>query len=288
MLSFGSGAGTETVTCSELEVAKSVVAVGTLDGSAEAMLFVDFGFHSLFGAPLCGPLGREPLLLYPEEGLLLDDDLLLEEGRPLEGRTCADGAAWVVSLLVKEVPEFLWLPTGRLIVPAARGLRASSAGTSTGSDVDEQTAATKREEEGGFAKIPAPGTGAGGRSPSEPPFSVGADGEEGFGLSLILLAVVLERGGRDSFALRLTVETFGERLWDEGGWSIMMGPFGWPVGRLGVEVDALASFLGLTDSVGIFPFSAVLSVIAPFSFKDAALLPALSLKNREENLPTRP
>lgn len=51
VLSFGSGAGTETVTCSELEGAKSVVAVGALDGSAEAMLFVDFGFHSLFGAP---------------------------------------------------------------------------------------------------------------------------------------------------------------------------------------------------------------------------------------------
>lgn len=113
---------------------------------------------------------------------------------------------------MKEVPEFLWLPTGRLIAPAARGLRASRIGTSTGSDVDEQTAAAKREEEGGFAKIPAPGTGAGGRDPSEPPFSVRADGEEGFGLSLLLLAVVLDGGGRDSFALRLAVVIFGERL----------------------------------------------------------------------------
>lgn len=113
---------------------------------------------------------------------------------------------------MKEVLEFLWLPTGRLIVAAPRGLRASSAGTSTGSDVDEQTAATRREEEGGFARIPAPGTGAGGWCPSVPPFSVRADGEEGFCLSLLLLAVVFERGGKDSFALGLAVEIFGERL----------------------------------------------------------------------------
>lgn len=51
VLSFGSGAGTETVACSELEDAESVLTAGVLDGSAAAMLFVDFGFHSLFGAP---------------------------------------------------------------------------------------------------------------------------------------------------------------------------------------------------------------------------------------------
>jgi hypothetical protein len=78
--------------------------------------------------------------------------------------------------------------------------------------VDEQTAPAKREEEGGFAKIPALGTGSGGWGPSGHPFSVVADGEEGFGLSLLLLAVMLERGSRYSFALGLAVKNFGERL----------------------------------------------------------------------------
>jgi hypothetical protein len=50
-LSFASGAGTETVACSELEDTESALAAVVLDGSAGAMLFVDFGFHSLLGAP---------------------------------------------------------------------------------------------------------------------------------------------------------------------------------------------------------------------------------------------
>jgi hypothetical protein len=50
-LSSGLGAGTETVTCSELDDTESALAAGVLDDSAGAMMFVDFGFHSLLGAP---------------------------------------------------------------------------------------------------------------------------------------------------------------------------------------------------------------------------------------------